>query len=112
MPVYYLCFIKGDKPVRLVGNMGKLDTQTKNIFIDGEVVISTPESYELKVPFLYYRDDTRDIFSEGTVSLKGPEILLEGQGLVMNLESQKVLVKNKVRMTLYHSFLKSREGRT
>lgn len=105
-------FIKGDQPVRLVGNMGKLDTETKNIFVDGEVVIYMPESYELKVPFLYYRDDTREIFSEGTVSFKGPEILLEGQGLVYNLESQKILVKNKVRMTLYHSFLKLREGRT
>lgn len=100
-------FIKGDKPIRLVGNLGKLDTQTKNIVIEGEVVISTPESYEVKVPFLYYRDDIREVSSEGTVSLKGPDISLEGQGMTMNLDSQKVRVKSKVRMTLYHSFLKS-----
>jgi LPS export ABC transporter protein LptC len=105
--VTLIYFVKGDKPIRLVGNKGKLDTQTKNITIEGEVVISTPENYEVKVPLLYYRDDIREVSSEGTVSLKGPAISLEGQGMTMNLDSQKVRVKNKVRMTLYHSFLKS-----
>jgi LPS export ABC transporter protein LptC len=100
-------FPKGDKPIVLVGNMGKLDTQTKDIYIEGEVVISTPEGYELKVPFLQYRDDNRELSSEGPFTLKGPEILLDGQGMTMNLDSQKVWVKSKVRMTLYHSFLKS-----
>jgi LPS export ABC transporter protein LptC len=100
-------FTEADKPIRLVGNMGNLDTRTKNISIEGEVVISTPDSYEVKVPFLYYRDDIREVSSEGTVSLKGPAISLEGQGLTMNLDSQKVRVNSKVRMTLYHSFFKS-----
>ncbi|MBI4768306.1 MAG: LPS export ABC transporter periplasmic protein LptC [Deltaproteobacteria bacterium] len=100
-------FTEADKPIRLVGNMGNLDTRSKNIAIEGEVVISTPDSYEVKVPFLYYRDDIREVSSEGTVSLKGPAISLEGQGMTMNLDSQKVRVKSKVRMTLYHSFFKS-----
>jgi LPS export ABC transporter protein LptC len=100
-------FPKSDKPIILVGNRGKLDTQTKNIFLEGEVVISTPEGYELKVPYLTYREDNREISSEGAFTFKSPEILLDGQGLTMNLDSQKVHVKSKVRMTLYHSFLKS-----
>lgn len=100
-------FPKGGKPITLVGNLGKLDTQTKNILMEGEVVISTPEGYELKVPSLYYRDDIREVSTEGTVNLKGPAISLDGQGMTMNLESQKVRVNQKVRVTLYHSFLKS-----
>ncbi len=54
-------------------------------------------------------DDIREVSSEGTFSFKGPAILLDGQGMTMNLDSQKVWVKKKVRMTLYHSFLKSHE---
>ena len=100
-------FPKEDKPITLVGNLGNLDTKTKDIFIEGEVVISTPEGYELKVPFLYYRDDIREVSSEGTVTFKSSAILLDGQGMTMNLDSQKVWVKKKVRMTLYHSFLRS-----
>jgi LPS export ABC transporter protein LptC len=100
-------FPKDGKPVYLVGNLGKLDTQTKNIFIEGEVVISTPEGYELKVPSLHYRDDKREVSSAGTFSFKGPSLLLDGQGMIMNLDSQKVWVTGKVRMTLYQSFLKS-----
>jgi LPS export ABC transporter protein LptC len=100
-------FPKDEKPITLVGNLGNLDTQTKNIFIEGEVVISTPEGYELKVPFLHYRDDLREISSEGTFTLKSRAVLLDGQGMTMNLDSQKVRVKSKVRMTLYHSFLRS-----
>jgi LPS export ABC transporter protein LptC len=98
---------KDNNPVILVGNMGKLDTQTKNIYIEGEVVVSTSGGYELKVPFLHYRDDNREVSSEGAFTLKGPSILLDGQGMTMNLDSQKVLVKSKVRMTLYQSFFKS-----
>jgi LPS export ABC transporter protein LptC len=100
-------FPKGNKPIVLVGNRGKLDTQTKDISIEGEVIISTPEGYELKIPSLQYRDDNREIYSEGAFTLKSPTILLDGQGMTMNLDSQKVRVKSKVRMTLYHSFLKS-----
>ncbi len=100
-------FPKDDKPIRLVGNLGNLDTQTKNISIEGEVVMSTPEGYELKVPSLYYNDDKREVSSEGTFTFKGPSIFLDGQGMTMNLDSQKVWVRKKVRMTLYRSFLKS-----
>ena len=100
-------FPKGEKPISLVGNLGSMDTETKNIMMEGEVVISTPEGYELKVPSLYYRDDKQEISTEGTVNLQGPAIALSGEGMVMNLESQKVKVYKKVRMTLYHSFLKS-----
>ena len=100
-------FPKGDQPITLVGNLGNFDTKTKNISIEGEVVISTAEGYELKVPFLYYRDDIREVSSEGSFTLKSGAILLDGQGMTMNLDSQKVWVKKKVRMTLYHSFLRS-----
>jgi LPS export ABC transporter protein LptC len=98
---------KDNKPVVLVGKMGKLDTQTKNIYIEGEVVISTPGGYELKVPYFHYKENIREVSSDGAFTLKSPDILLEGQGLTMNLDSQKVRVKSKVRMTLYQSFFKS-----
>jgi len=100
-------FPKDDKPVSLVGNLGRLDTQTKNIFIEGEVVISTPDGYELKVPFLNYRDDLREVSTKGAFTFKGPDLFLDGEGMTMNLDSQKVLVKKKVRMTLYRSFFTS-----
>jgi LPS export ABC transporter protein LptC len=100
-------FPKGETPIKLVGNLGNLNTQNKNILMEGAVVISIPEGYELKVPSLYYRDDKQEVFTEGTVLLTGPGISLEGQGMLMNLESQKVWVNGKVRTTLYRSFLKS-----
>lgn len=105
--VTLIYFPKDDKPVNLVGNLGSLDTKTKNIFIEGEVIISTSDGYELKVPSLYYREDTKEVSSEGDVSFKGPNIILDGQGMTMNLDSQKVWVKKKVRMTLFHSFFVS-----
>jgi LPS export ABC transporter protein LptC len=100
-------FPKGDQPIRLVGNLGSLDTQTKNIFIEGEVVISTSDGYELKVPSLNYRDDIREVATEGAFTLTSSDLLLDGQGMTMNLDSQKVWVKKKVRMTLFHSFFVS-----
>jgi LPS export ABC transporter protein LptC len=105
--VTWTYFPKGDQPIRLVGNLGSLDTQTKNISIEGEVIISTPDGYELKVPSLNYRDDIREVTTDRAFTFKGPDLLLDGQGMTMNLDSQKVWVKNKVRMTLYRSFFAS-----
>ena len=100
-------FPKGEDPITLVGNLGKLDTQKKNVFIEGEVVISTPDGYELKAPSLQYQDDKREVFTEGHFSFKGPNISLDGQGVTMNLDSQKLWVKKRARMHFYHSFFKS-----
>jgi LPS export ABC transporter protein LptC len=100
-------FPKGDKPVTLVGNLGKLDTQKKNVFIEGEVMVSTPDGYELRVPSLHYEDAKREITSDGKFSFKGPHFFLDGQGVVMNLDSQKVSVIKRARMTFYQSFFKS-----
>lgn len=98
---------KGEKPILLVGNQGNLDSRSKNISIEGEVVVSHPEGYELKVPYLYYRDDVREISTEGEIFFQGPSLKLEGQGMTMNLESQKLWIRKNVRMTLYPGFLRS-----
>ncbi|MEW6187600.1 MAG: LPS export ABC transporter periplasmic protein LptC [Thermodesulfobacteriota bacterium] len=100
-------FPKGEQPIKLVGNLGNMDTQSKNILIEGEVVVSNPEGYEVKVPSLYYRDDLREISTEGVFNFRSPIMELDGLGMSMNLDSQKVWVKKKVRMTLYRSFLNS-----
>lgn len=105
--VTLIYFPKGEQPITLVGNLGNLDTKTKNIFLEGEVSISNPEGYELKVPSLYYQENTREVSSEGKVFFKGPNIFLDGEGMTMSLDSQKVRVKKKARMTFYHSFFKS-----
>jgi LPS export ABC transporter protein LptC len=105
--VTLIYFPKGESPVTLVGNLGKLDTQKKNVFIEGEVVISTSDGYELRAPSLQYEDEKRAVSTDKAFTFKGPNIFLDGQGVSMNLDSQKVLVKNKAKMTFYHSFFKS-----
>ncbi len=100
-------FPKGESPVTLVGNLGKLDTQKKNVFIEGEVVISTSDGYELKAPSLQYEDEKREVSTDTAFTFKGPNIFLDGQGVSMNLDSQKIWVKKKAKMTFYPSFFKS-----
>lgn len=100
-------FPKGESPITLEGNLGKLDTEKKNVFLEGEVLISTPEGYALKVPSLQYVDEKREISSEKAFSFKGPNILLEGEGVVMHLDSQKIWVNKKARMTFSQSRKKS-----
>jgi lipopolysaccharide export system protein LptC len=52
-------------------------------------------------------DERKEVQTDGLMTLKGPQISLEGQGMVMNLESQKVKVKSKARMTFYQAFFAS-----
>lgn len=98
---------KGGQAITLVGNRGNLDTRSKNISIEGEVVVSHPEGYELKVPYLYYRDDLKEISTEGEISFRGPSLSLEGLGMTMNLDSQKLWIRKNVKMTLYPGIVKT-----
>jgi LPS export ABC transporter protein LptC len=91
---------KGERPLTMVGNLGRLDTQKKNVFIEGEVVISTPDGYELKVPSLYYKDEKREVYTDEAFTFKGPNVSIYGQGMTMNLDTQLVKVRKKAKMTL------------
>jgi LPS export ABC transporter protein LptC len=104
-------FPKGQKPVTLVGNQGRLNTQSKDIFIEGEVRISSEEGYELSAPALHYEDQKREVWTDGEIVFRGPRIQVEGQGMAMNLETQKLQIKSKARMIFQHEFLSGTGGK-
>ena len=103
--VTVIYFPKGEKPITLVGNRGQLNTQSKDIFIEGEVNVSSEAGFELKAPALHYEDGKRQVWTEGEISFKGPRIEVEGKGMAMNLDTQKLLIKQKARMIFQHEFL-------
>lgn len=110
--VTILYFPKEDKPISLVGNRGYLDTRSKNILMEGEVIISSERGYELKAPALYYQDDKREVSTEGVVTFKGPEIMVEGQGATMQLDSQRLFIRSKTRTTFYQDFFRGGRDQT
>lgn len=97
-------FPKGQKPITLVGNRGRLNTQSKDIFIEGEVRISSEEGYELSAPALHYEDQKREVWTEGDIVFRGPRVQVEGQGMALNLDTQKLHIKRKARMIFQHEF--------
>jgi LPS export ABC transporter protein LptC len=109
--VTILYFPKEDKPISLVGNRGQLNTQSKDIYIEGEVTIASEEGYELKAPALHYQDEKREVWTDGQVTFKGPQILVEGQGATMKLDSQKLFIKSKAKTTFYKDFFKVNRDR-
>jgi LPS export ABC transporter protein LptC len=110
--VTILYFPKADKPISLVGNRGYLDTQSKNIYMEGEVIISSEAGYELRAPTLYYRDEEREVTTEGVVTFKGPEIMVEGQGANMQLDSQRLFIRSKAKTTFYQDFFRGGRDQT
>jgi lipopolysaccharide assembly outer membrane protein LptD (OstA) len=80
--------------------------------MEGEVIISSEAGYELKAPALYYRDDKREVTTEGVVTFRGPEIMVEGQGAIMQLDSQRLFIKSKARTTIYQDFLRGGTDQT
>jgi LPS export ABC transporter protein LptC len=104
--VTILYFPKEDKPISLIGNRGQLNTQSKDIYIEGEVTIASEEGYELKAPALHYQDEKREVWTDGQVTFKGPQILVEGQGATMKLDSQKLFIKSNAKTTIYKDFFR------
>ncbi|RPH86534.1 MAG: LPS export ABC transporter periplasmic protein LptC [Desulfobacteraceae bacterium] len=94
------------------GEPGYIDTQSKNIYIEGEVIISSEAGYELKAPALYYLDEKREVSTEGVVTFKGPDIMVEGRGAIMQLDSQRLYIKSKTKTTFYQDFFRGGRDQT
>jgi lipopolysaccharide export system protein LptC len=80
--------------------------------MEGEVIISSALGYELKAPALYYHDEKREVTTEGLVTFKGPEIMVEGQGAVMQLDSQRLFIKSRTKTTFYQDFFRGGRDQT
>jgi len=96
----------------LVGTKGRFNTQTKLIELYEGVKIDSSEGYHLRTQSLKYLADKRELSTTDPVEMSGPDLHVEGTGMVVELERKRLRVLGGVTTTFSSPALKRSTRRT
>ena len=83
-----------------MGEKGRFNTQTKVIEVFDGVKIDSSDGYHLRTRSLKYQADQRELSTSDPVEMKGPDLQVEGVGMVVELNQQRVKILGGVTTTL------------
>jgi LPS export ABC transporter protein LptC len=90
-------FMKDGRTVTVVGNRGKVYQDTKNMELEGNIVINSSEGYQLRTHSMTYVHQEKRIRTPDLVELDGEQVWMKGRGVLVDLEAQTVKVLREVR---------------
>jgi LPS export ABC transporter protein LptC len=85
------------KVFTLRGDNGLLNIKTKDIQLSGNVIGTSNDGYRFRTESLVYKADKHQAKTDDKVFLEGPYFDLEGWGMIMDVEKEKVSLLNDVR---------------
>jgi len=89
-------FQRRGKTVALTGKQGILDTDTKNIRVSDRVTMAFAP-YILETDALHYLHASRQISTEGPVTVSGRGITIQADTMVVHLDSETILLNGHVK---------------
>lgn len=89
-------FLKDAKPLTLTGNEGKVITNTKDIEIWGNVVVSSDNRYQFHTQSLKYSSKKKEIFTQDKINFTGYGMELSGLGMIIDIDRGRFFVLNNV----------------
>ncbi|MDA2915710.1 LPS export ABC transporter periplasmic protein LptC [Nitrospinae bacterium AH_259_B05_G02_I21] len=87
----------GHPVVHVSGREGRLKTDTKDMTINGDVVIQSEAGYTLKTQKLRYDAGKRRVYTELPVELRREGIVIEGVGLSASIDGKTLTVHHDVK---------------
>ncbi len=84
----------------LVGERGRFHTQTKIIEVYDGVKIDSSHGYHMRTQSLQYRADQRELTTSDPVEIQGPDMRVQGVGMVVDLNRERLKILGGVTTTL------------
>jgi LPS export ABC transporter protein LptC len=91
---------KNEEIYMLVGEKGRYNTETKVIEVYDGVEINSNLGYRLRTQSLRYESDQKELTTSDPVELRGPDMEVEGVGMVVDLKRQHLTILGGVTTTL------------
>ncbi len=82
---------------RMTGNQGKLQTDTKNIEIFGNVEVLSDHGDRLRTDVLHYTHAKSVVHTDGAVTMWGDQMQIKGIGMILNLKEGQLSLQSKVK---------------
>jgi LPS export ABC transporter protein LptC len=89
--------VDGTEQGTLNARTGKVDADFSVVEVQGEVEIVSQSGYTLQTDHLTYRQQDRMIHTDAPVRLTSAKLRLDGVGLDLNLDTQRLWISAKVR---------------
>ena len=93
-------FAKEGQKYALVGDRGKFNPQTKEIEIFDGTRLESSDGYQMRTRSLKYQSGKRELSTADAVEIDGPQLRVEGIGLIVDLDRQWLQVLRQVTTTL------------
>ena len=93
-------FGKEGQTYTLVGEKGKFHPQTKDMEIFDGVRLESGDGYQMRTRSLKYQAGKRELSTADPVEIEGPQLRVEGTGLIVHLDIQRLQVLRQVTTTL------------
>lgn len=98
--VKLIYFTKDKKEVTLRGNEGLFNTDTHDVAVWGDVKVITQEGYVFQTNYVKYMADSKEIQSSEQVSFQGPGFQVNGKGMRVSLNEEKLFLSANVAATV------------
>jgi len=85
------------KTFRMTGDRGKLQTDTKNIEISGNVEILSDRGDRLRTDVLHYTRAKDVVHTDGAVTMWGDKMQISGIGMILNLKQGELSLQSGVK---------------
>jgi LPS export ABC transporter protein LptC len=93
-------FGKEGQAYTLVGEKGKFNTQTKAMELFDGIQLESSDGYQMRTRSLKYEAGKRELRTADAVEIDGPQLRVEGIGLIVDLDGQRLQVLRQVTTTL------------
>jgi LPS export ABC transporter protein LptC len=90
-------FMKDGRTFVMTGDKGVLNTQSRDMDIEGNVVIVSDAGDEFRTDRLSYRDALKRVETDRPVVMENKNQRIRGVGMVLNLNEEKVTLLSGVR---------------
>jgi len=89
-------YYKQGRVFTLRGDIGRLNMETKDITLTGNVIGTSNDGYRFQTQSLLYNAQKRQAETDDKAILEGPQFNLEGKGMIVDIEKEKVFLLSDV----------------
>ena len=89
-------FLKDGKPLTLVGDEGRVATDSRDVEMEGNIVARSGDRYEFHTESLKYSSKERRVFTPDKIAFTGFGMEIKGVGISIDIERERFFILDNV----------------
>lgn len=85
----------------MTGNQGRMNTETKNMEISGNVTIASDKGDRMTTDILKYSDSEQRFYTDSPIKLENPRMQVRGTGMSLSLKDKDVSLLSQVKARVH-----------